>query len=77
MPMDMSLLVEVITTVGFPITICLILMYYVKYTTDSNKAEVEKITDRHHEEMKEVTKAIENNTLAITKLVERLGNVNE
>ena len=71
--MDISMLIEAITTVGFPIAMCVVLMYYVKYTTDSNKAEVEQLSIRHREEMNEVTKAIENNTLAITKLVERLG----
>ena len=71
--MDISMLIEAITTVGFPIAMCVVLMYYVKYTTDSNKAEVEQLSLRHKEEMSEVTKAIENNTIALTKLVERLG----
>ena len=74
--MDLSVIIEAITTVGFPIAMCLILMFYVKYMTDTNKAEVDKISEQHRLEMKEVTKAIENNTLAITKLVERLGEAN-
>lgn len=71
--MDLSMLIEAITTVGFPIAMCLILMYYVKYMTDSNKAEIDRLTQQHRDEIKEVTTAIENNTVALTKLVERLG----
>lgn len=71
--MDLSAILEAITTVGFPIAMCLIMMYYVKYVTDSNKAEIEEITNKHRSEMAEITKAVENNTIALTQLSERLG----
>ncbi len=71
--MDLSAILEAITTVGFPIAMCLIMMYYVKYVTDSNKTEIEAITNKHRSEMAEITKAVENNTIALTQLSERLG----
>ena len=57
-----------ITTVGFPIVCCIAMGWYVKYSTDQNKEEVKKIYEQHREEMKEVTTAINNNTLALQKL---------
>lgn len=57
-----------ITTVGFPIVCCIAMGWYVKYSTDQNKEEVKKINEQHREEMKEVTTAINNNTLALQKL---------
>lgn len=57
-----------ITTVGFPIVCCIAMAWYVKYSTDSNKEEIAKLNEQHREEMKEVTTAINNNTLALQKL---------
>ena len=71
--MELSAILEAITTVGFPIAMCLIMMYYIKYVTDNNKAEIEKITNEHRSEMLEITKAVENNTVALTQLSERLA----
>lgn len=71
--MELSAILEGITTVGFPIAMCIIMMYYIKYVTDNNKAEIEKISNEHRAEMAEITKAVENNTVALTQLSERLG----
>lgn len=66
--MSVQDIMSAITTVGFPIVCCIAMAWYVKYTTDKNKEEVEKLNDQHREEMKEVTTAINNNTLALQKL---------
>ena len=52
-----------ISTVGFPIVMCLIMVWL-------NKTQSEK----HDCEMKEVTKAIENNTLVMMQIVEKISN---
>ena len=61
-----------ITTVGFPIVCCLGMAWYVKYTTDKNREEVTKLNDQHQEEISQVTTALNNNTLALQKLCERM-----
>lgn len=71
--MEVSAILDAIATVGFPIAMCLIMMYYVKYVTDANKTEIEEITNKHRSEMAEITKAVENNTIALTQLSERLA----
>lgn len=75
--MELGAILEAITTVGFPIAMCIIMMYYIKYVTDNNKAEIEKITNEHRAEMVEITKAVENNTVALTQLSERLARGEE
>ena len=78
-------IVQVLSTVGFPILCCGGLAWWVKYTTDKereertklteqHKEEMHKLTEQHHSEMKEVTTALNNNTLAIQKLCDKLGD---
>lgn len=66
--MDLQGLLQAVTTVGFPIVCCGAMMWYVKYSTDQNRAEVAKLNEQHREEISEVTKAVNNNTIALTKL---------
>lgn len=57
----MTEIVNVISTVGFPIAVCVILMWYVK-----------DLTDKHQEETKEFTKALNDNTSILRKLCDIL-----
>ena len=68
----MNEVLQIINTVGFPIAMCIFLCWYVKDTTDKNRNEIEKINEEHRQEVKEITKALENNTLALSKLCEKI-----
>ena len=68
----MSEIVQLIAQYGFPIVACLLLGWYVKYQTDSYREEVKSIQSDHKEEVTKMTEAINNNTLAITKLCDKL-----
>ena len=46
--------------------------WYVKYMTDKNREMIEKINEQHKQEMFEVTEALNNNTLALQKLTDKL-----
>ena len=35
--MDVSAIIQAISTVGFPIVMCLLFMYYIKYINDQHK----------------------------------------
>jgi len=72
--MDVTTLTSLIGSFGFPIVACLGMGWYVKYQTDNNNERIRQITEDHKKEMKEVTTALNNNTVAITKLCERLGS---
>lgn len=71
--MDIKVILDAVSVVGFPIVMCLVFMYYVKYLTDKNSEQIDRITEQHREETKELTKAVENNTLVVTQLLDRLG----
>lgn len=70
--MNADAIVQLITTVGFPIVCCGGLGWWVKYTTDKEREERTKMNQEHREEMREVTTALNNNTLAIQKLCDKL-----
>ena len=71
--MNINDLLTAVTTVGFPIVCCGAMMYYVKYTTDKHREEIETLNKQHKDEMKEVTNAVNNNTLALQKLCDKMG----
>lgn len=56
-------IVSIVSSVGFPITMALILLWYIY---DSN--------NKHKEEIDKMSEALNNNTIAITKLLDRLGD---
>ena len=59
--MDVSSVISIVSQVGFPIAMCLVMAWYIKYTNDQHKDEISKITE-----------ALNNNTLAVQKLCERM-----
>lgn len=69
----MEALITAVSTLGFPIVMCGVMGYYVKYTTDKHREEVKEINKQHATEMKDISKAVENNTIALTKLCEKIG----
>ena len=73
--MDFESIITAIGSFGFPIVMCVAVCFYVKYIIDKNAEQLRDITKEHKSEVAEMTKAIENNTLAITKLLERLSEV--
>ena len=66
--MDFNSIIQVVSTLGFPIVCCGAAGWYIKYISDKNSNQIDKIMEQHHNEMKEVTTALNNNTLAIQKL---------
>ena len=66
----MEVFIQIVSTLGFPIACCIACGWYVKYITDKNREQIDKIMEQHQSEMKEVTQALNNNTLAITKLTD-------
>lgn len=62
-----------ISTLGFPIVMCIVVCIFVKYLIEKYSEQIAKMTEEHRAESKEMTQAIENNTVALTKLIEKLG----
>ena len=59
--MEVQTIIQAISTVGFPIVMCIALLYYMN--------ENEK---RFRDELDKLSSAIHNNTTVMTKLLERM-----
>lgn len=66
--MDVNAILQAVGTLGFPIVCAVAMAWYVKYMTDRNREDIDKLNTQHQQEMKEVTTALNNNTLALQKL---------
>lgn len=75
--MDIQIFVQAVTQVGFPIVCCGAMMWYVKYSTDKNRDEVDKLNEQHRQEMADMTTAVNNNTVVLTRLCEILKSGDE
>lgn len=71
--MDANTIVTIIGSLGFPIASCVAMGAFVKHLTDSNNARIDKMQTEHKEEIAKVTEALNNNTLALQKLCDKLG----
>lgn len=71
--MELTTISEIISTVGFPIVCFIMCGYYVKYREDKNDEKIEKLNNMHDEESKQMISALNNNTLALQKLTDKLG----
>ena len=70
---------EITTLLGsfaFPIVACLVMGWYVKYQMDENNKQLKDVREEHKSEIDKVTEALNNNTVAINKLCERLVSKN-
>lgn len=75
--MDIQIFVQAVTQVGFPIVCCGAMMWYVKYSTDKNREEIDKLNEQHRQEMTDMTTALNNNTVVLTRLCEILKSGDE
>lgn len=59
--MDVTNVVQIISTLGFPIAVCLVCFWYIN-----------KTQEQHKEEINGLAQALNNNTLVMQKLVDKL-----
>ena len=57
---------SIITQIGFPIAVCLICFWYIKKIQEDHKAEMDKMSE-----------AINNNTLVMQRLLDKIGAMND
>ena len=60
---NIDIVLNAITTVGFPIVMCGILLWYI-YNSQKN----------HKEEVTRLTEAIQNNTVVMEKILTKIGD---
>ena len=72
--MNMGDISQLISSIGFPIAMCVLMCYYIKYTQDNYRTDINSLNEKHKEETTNLVQAINNNTLVIKELSERLNN---
>lgn len=75
--MNMGEISQLISSIGFPIAMCVLMCYYIKYTQDNYRTDINNLNEKHKEESTKLVQAINNNTLVIKELSERLSNNEE
>lgn len=60
--MDVNTLIQLVSSLGFPVVCCGALFW-----------KMVKTDEQHKEEMDKITEALNNNTIALTKLSDKLG----
>lgn len=69
----MNDIVSVVSAVGFPIVAALGCAAFVKFQYTENAKQNEALRQEHKEEVAKMTEALNNNTIALQRLIDKLG----
>lgn len=72
--MEFDTILQAINTSGFPIVMCIVFAWYIYKTNKDNNERIDNINSKHADEISAVTQALNNNTIALTQLAERLAD---
>lgn len=73
----METFISIISSLGFPIAACLYMAKYVMEQTASYRQDIKDLRKEHKDEIAKVSEALNNNTIALNKLCEKLERGNE
>lgn len=76
-------IIQIVQSLGFPISVAVACGFYVKYRDDKSDNKIEKLQtvyadelrnerEDHKKEMQSITEAVNNNTLVMQKLLDKL-----
>jgi hypothetical protein len=71
--MQVQDILTAIASVGFPIVACCGMAYFFARVNKNYREDIKEIQTQHKEEVGTMTEAINNNTLVIQKLVDKMG----
>lgn len=69
----MNDVVQIVSTLGFPIAMCIGACFFIKYLFDSFTKQQEEMRKEHKEEVLKLQASLDNNTLALQKLIDKIG----
>lgn len=72
--MIMNDVASIISAVGFPIVAAVACGMFVKWQYEQNAKQVDEMRKEHKEEVQKMTEALNNNTLALQKLIDKIGD---
>lgn len=75
--MDFNTISTMIGALGFPIVACCGMAYFFSKVNDNYRNDIKELQSNHKEEISNMTTAINNNTLVIQKLVDRMDDIDQ
>lgn len=63
---------ELLNNFGFAVVMCGAMGFFVKYMYDNNRADMNNLHSLHKSEMDSVVEAVNNNSLVMQKLIDKL-----
>lgn len=68
----MNDLVTIISSLGFPIVACIACGIFIKFMFETFLKQIESLRNEHKDEVNKMVEAINNNTIVIQKLVDKI-----
>lgn len=73
--MNIADIVSIITQIGFPIAACIFMGWFLKDLINKQREETKELNQQHKEEMLSFRTAIDNNTEALNRIIDKLGGL--
>jgi hypothetical protein len=70
--MDWNFVMQLINMGLFPIVACIAMALFFKATNDNYRNHIKEMTNNHKTEIENMSKALQDNTMAIQRLVDHL-----
>lgn len=70
--MDFPTILSAIGSIGFPIIACIGIAWFFNRVNENYRTDLKEMNTQHKEEMKLMTDAINNNTLVLQRLCDRM-----
>lgn len=71
--MDSTVLIELVGSLGFPIAMCIAFFWQINKKDSTYLEQLQTQDQLHDEQIEKISTALNNNTLVLTQLLERLG----
>lgn len=70
--MDANVIITMIGSLGFPIVACIGMAIFFREVNKNYREDIKELSSNHKNEMDKLTEAINNNTLVVQKLIDKL-----
>lgn len=70
--MDANVIITMIGSLGFPIVACIFIALFFNKTQENYRQDIKEMQATHKQETDKMTEALNNNTLALQRLVDKM-----
>lgn len=70
--MDITAVMQAISSLGFPIVACIAIAWYFNKVNENYRSDIKELTQQQQSQLDKLTEAITANTVVVTRLVDKL-----